>query len=258
MEQQLTEPVEFFKYDKLSDDVIAIGQNLILRFNVSLSKVSDDKRYHFHKEYEYPSKGILGQPTLVTIRRSFDYYLSIENMKKNEFGEKVFIRIGPSEYPILLKAIENCIKWFTDEKYKNLFAKSKNGLTLMPPIPEFTIRNLPQEKFMTFTPVVIERGIADREAGVRIFLSSDSNYVDINLNKIMGLHYIISKFDMYQAAVALINYLQRPEYGTNRVILDNPGERIIKGSSETTKNTTGITNRFVTPQGSKDNIKDLE
>ena len=51
MAQELIEPMEFFKIDKVSDDVYAIGPNVILKFNVSLSKTSQGKRYHFHKEY---------------------------------------------------------------------------------------------------------------------------------------------------------------------------------------------------------------
>ena len=107
MAQELIEPMEFFKIDKVSDDVYAIGPNVILKFNVSLSKTSQGKRYHFHKEYEYPSKDIKNQ-NLVTIKRSFDYYLSIENMQKDSNGNKLFIRIGPQEY-MLFKKISNTL-----------------------------------------------------------------------------------------------------------------------------------------------------
>ena len=36
---------EFEKVDKISDEVYSLGLNFSLRMNVSLSKVSNDKRY---------------------------------------------------------------------------------------------------------------------------------------------------------------------------------------------------------------------
>ena len=180
MAQELIEPMEFFKIDKVSDDVYAIGPNVILKFNVSLSKTSQGKRYHFHKEYEYPSKDIKNQ-NLVTIKRSFDYYLSIENMQKDSNGNKLFIRIGPQEYMLFKKGLEEAISWFTDSKYAKLFARDKGKLVLVSPIPEFKIPNLPLRNYIEFTPIIIERGMAeaDKEPGVRITLSDLSKFIDI-------------------------------------------------------------------------------
>ena len=76
------QPMEFLKYDKVSDDVYVLGNNAILKFNVSLSKTtSEGKRYHFYKEFEYKARA-REYDTLVTVKRSFDYYLSIENSRK--------------------------------------------------------------------------------------------------------------------------------------------------------------------------------
>ena len=45
----LIDPMEFTKYDKISDDVYALGPNTVLRFNVSLSKItSDGKNLNIH------------------------------------------------------------------------------------------------------------------------------------------------------------------------------------------------------------------
>lgn len=258
MARDLIEPMEFFKVDKISDDVYAIGPNVVLKFNVSLSKVSNGKRYHYHKEYEYPTKGIQGQPTLVTIKRSFDYYLSIENAQKDQDGNKVFIRLGPSEYPIFMKALSEAVAWFTDSKYAKLFANDNGRIVLVAPIPNFVMRNLPMGKYIELTPVIIDKGMAnaDKEPGVRLYLNDPSNYIDINLDRLMGLHYIVSKFDMYQCALELINYLQRPEFGTNRFSMDTG--RTISGTDKGVKTgTTGITNRHVMPEGDND-ISKLE
>ena len=257
MAKDLIEPMEFFKIDKISDDVYAIGPNVILKFNVSLSKVSNGKRFHFHKEYEYPSKGVPDQATLVTIKRSFDYYLSIENMQKDDNGNKLFIRIGPQEYMMVKYALEEAVRWFTDSKYNKLFATDKGNLILTSPIPSFKIPNMPMQKYLEFYPVIIDKGIAnsDKEPGVRIILSDPSTFIDINVDRLMGLYYIISCFNMYQAASLMINYLERPEFGTNRFVMEQ--SRSIP--SDTTRyGSSGIEGRFVTPNGLKNNIETLE
>lgn len=256
MAQELIEPMEFFKIDKVSDDVYAIGPNVILKFNVSLSKTSQGKRYHFHKEYEYPSKDIKNQ-NLVTIKRSFDYYLSIENMQKDSNGNKLFIRIGPQEYMLFKKGLEEAISWFTDSKYAKLFARDKGKLVLVSPIPEFKIPNLPLRNYIEFTPIIIERGMAeaDKEPGVRITLSDPSKFIDINLDRLMGLYYIVSCLNMYQAALTMVNYIQRPEFGTNRFIMSD--QHLSYPEDGTRYGSSGIEGRFVTPQGTKNNISSL-
>ena len=53
----MIDPMEFPIYDKVSDDIFVIGPNAILKFNVSLSKIlNDGRRFHFYKEFKYPSK----------------------------------------------------------------------------------------------------------------------------------------------------------------------------------------------------------
>ena len=41
--------IDYIDYEKITDDLYIIGQNLILRFNVSLAKkMNNGDRYHFH------------------------------------------------------------------------------------------------------------------------------------------------------------------------------------------------------------------
>lgn len=258
MAEELVEPMEFLKIDKISDDVYAIGPNVILKFNVSLSKISNGKRHHFHKEYEYPTKGISEYHSLVTLKRSFDYYLSIENMQKDNFGNKAFIRIGVQEYILFKRALEVALSWFTDSKYSNLFVNDNGKLRLVAPIPDFKISKLPMQKYIEFIPIIIDYGIsnADKEPGVRIILSDPSSYVDINVDRLMGLYYIISCFNMYQSAITMINYIERPEFGTNRFVMGN--EHTLSIIDDRTKSgASGIEGRQVNPKGSH-NISLLE
>lgn len=258
MAKELIEPMEFFKIDKISDDVYVIGPNVILKFNVSLSKISNGKRYYFHKEYEYPTRGIPEMPTAVSIKRSFDYYLSIETIQKDINGSKLFIRIGPQEYIMVKQGLEAAISWFTDTAYKNLFATNKGELILTSPIPEFNIGNLPMGKYIHIMPIIIDRGIAnaDKSPGIRLTLNDSSTFVDITLDRLMGLYYTISCFNMYQAALLLLNYLQRPEIGTGRMMIN--GEPRSMPMIEERSGADGVEGRFVAPRGMKNNIELLE
>lgn len=257
MSKELIEPMEFFKVDKISDDIYAIAPNIILKFNVSLSKISNGKRYHFHKEYEYPTKNVQDCSSLVTIKRSFDYYLSIENQQKDGNGNKLFIRIGAQEYFMIKNGLETVISWFNDSKYKNLYMSDRGKLILTSPIPTHRISGLPMQKYIEFSPTIIDRGIAnaDKTPGIMIEFGDSSSVVSITLDKLMGWYYIISCFNMYQAALTMVNYLERPEFGTNRFIMEPqrvvPSDNTIYGSS-------GVQDRFVSPVGSKNNISSLE
>ena len=249
--------MEHLKIDKISDDVYTIAPNVVLKFNVSLSKISGGKRYHYHKEYEYPSKMSPECNSLVTIKRSFDYYLSFENQQKDINGNRLFIRIGVQEYFLLKNSLETVISWFRDTKYAKLFALDRGRLILVSPVPNCKIQNLPMNKYIEFTPTIIDRGIsnADKEPGIKIEFGDPSMCITINLDKLMGLYYLISCFNMYQAAITMINYVSRPDFGTNRYVMDQ--QRTLPTDNDIT-GVSGIRDRYVTPIGVKNNISSLE
>ena len=202
------------KYDKLSDDLYMLGYNVILRFNVSLSKqLKDGKRYSYHHEYEYSTSKFIDQDKLITIRRNFDYHLSIENIREDGKGNKEFIMIGLQNILIVRKQFEMAVDWFIK---KNLFAvNNDNKLVMLGKVEPIQIFGLPMSKYLILEPIIINYENNMQQSGVRIFLSSDSNFVDMNLDKFMGLVYLLNSINMYESACLLINYLQRPEFGTN-------------------------------------------
>ena len=254
-----TENDQFLQLDKISDDVLTIAPNIVLRFNVSLSKISSGKRYHYHREYMYASKTV--PEPLITIKRSFDYYLSFENTVKDDRGNKLFIRIGIAEFLLLKHGFEEVTLWFTDNKYKNLYARNGNKLILTSPIPRFRIQGLPQGKYIEFSPTILDKGMseADKEPGVTIDFGDGFNVINISLDRFMGLHYIISCFNMYQSAITLLNYISRPPTGTNSINLSDytingrtlPKENIACGSN-------GISGRKIQPRTMPQNISALE
>lgn len=255
----LIDPMEFIKYDKISDDVYALGPNTVLRFNVSLSKItSDGKRYHFYKEFEYSSHAN-ECPSLVTVKRSFDYYLSIENVQKNRtLDEKAFIRIGPQDYYRFLSQLEIVYQWFTGKQFKNLYAKTKGKLILTSPIPEIAVGGYPQNKFLRFAPVVIDKGEGKdvMEPGVELDLSNYDNKVIMNFDRFAGLYYIIKNFDMYSTAQTLVNYLGFPDNMNRMSMGKTTGTKVLYAEDFESKETMdSIEGRTV---GNTKNISALE
>lgn len=230
------------QYEKISDDLLLLGFNTILRFTVGLSNYSDKfGRQSYHKEFEYPSAK--AKSDVISVKRSFDYYLSLENIKEPDNGFKEFIRIGVSEIYAFRNIINKAIEWYTAKQYSNLFARKDNRLILARRVEPLILDHLPMGKYIKLEPIVATNINTDEDyVALRIYLSSDSNYTDISINKLMGLKYIVDSINMYESAQLLLNYIQRPEFGTNMYSMSNmsdieyepnieSGRKIDKGKS---------------------------
>ena len=231
--------IRFDQYDKISDDVYQISYNIILRFNVNLSRTSETYgRQFYHKEFEYETKN--SNYPVMSIKRSFDYYLSIENVKVNETtNTKEFIRIGVEEIMLLRQILNQAAEWFTSREYKDLYVIHNNQLIVTSKIEPLVIDHLPMDKYIAIEPwtcIISEEQIP----GVRLYLSDKNNYADIPINKFMGFVYTINGINMYQSAQLMLSYIGRPEFGFNMTsyVKDN-----INTSSEET--VTGRTGRYI-------------
>ena len=259
----MKQAMEFMKYDKITDDVYLLGPNTVLRFNVSLSKItSDGKRYHFYKEFEYGSRAT-DYPELLTIKRSFDYYFSLENIQKSKVtDDKAYIRIGLYDIHKFRTQLNQVYSWFTDKKFKSLFASNKGNIILTSPIPESTVGGYPQNKFLRFVPTVIDNGTGKRfmEPGVELDLSDYNNYVTMNIERFMGLYYTIMTFNMYQAAQNMVGYIGFPS-GFNRIEMQtnnqpsNPYNIQTFSEEEFDGKINGVNDRVI---GNRKNISSLE
>lgn len=211
-----------FSYNKISDDVYLIGKNTMLKMNVNLIQnyVIDNKnkKVLYHREIGYFDDK--SNTNLYNIKRSFDYFLSIENIKPNEYGFKEFIRIGLPEIMLLRNTLMGCIKWFNDSEYKDLYACNKDTKELIMPkkAPKIVIDSLPQHKFIALTPTIISFG-TDEYPGVRMYLNSETNFVDISVPRFMGFVQAVIDVNLYMAAQNLLNYFGRPPFGSNIYIV---------------------------------------
>lgn len=257
--------MEWLKYDRITDDVCDIGQNFVLRFSVVLSnRAQDGQRNHFYKEYEYESR-CKGESTAITVRRSYTFYLSIENKRKVD-GEKLQIRIFPRNFLLLKSAFDTAISWFIDKRHNGLFMLVDGELAIKQIVPSHTVSGFENNKTIKMFPSIVFKGTnasnGHRESGITMEFS-DGQVTQLTLDDLMEISYLYGSFNMYQSAQIMVNYIEKPTPGTNRYnILPagnqyNPSKHTLKDTSKESEKTTSINGRKK-PKGKYSNISDLE
>lgn len=200
-------------YNKLSDIIMPIGRTMTLKFSVFLSY--EDKQYgqqSFHKEYKYFSNKT--KKNMYTLSRMVNCALIIENNHSAEV-DKDYINIGYNDMTPLIYMVSGAMDWFMKPEYANMFA-SKNGRLVLvnPPTPKRIYIN---GKYIELEPAIYVDYANNTDLGLRLYLNSDINYTEMSFSNFCGFHYFVTTFNMYQAAQALLNYIQRPDLGTNLV-----------------------------------------
>ncbi len=211
-------------YEKITDDLYYMGSNIVVKFNVSLARKREDgSRNIFHHEFEYAMNKYSNPKNLVTIKRQFEYYLSIENVKAIN-NQKEYIYIGVQDFIQFKQKIIESTKWFTNAQFENLFAKKDNKIIMLGKVEPIDISFNRGNKSIRVEPIILN--YEDKTlTGVRFYLCSLDNYVDIDVDRYMGFVYLISSLNMFQSAQIMLNYIGRPEDGTNRMSFNNESER---------------------------------
>lgn len=211
LENELLSPTD---YDKLTDDIYYIGNGILLRLNVILGKKNDDgTRRWFHQDYMYNSK-YLYKEKVITMRRNFDYYLTIEKYK--DFSQCIQIRL---HHMILLKTkLKEVAKWFSD----GTFVLRRGKLIIQGKPQSIDIIGFSNGKSLTFDPIVIDyENTGQQQPGVRMVMNNSDIFADMSIDSFYGLFYLIDTFNMYQSAQLLVNYLGRPNIGDNLTEFEN-------------------------------------
>ena len=199
-------------YEKISDTCMWLSNEFMIKFNVELNKHSDKYgKNNFHKEIGYQVNG----EYRVNINRDFIYYLSIESVHRNMDGNKLQIRITITDIYFLKYKLEEVIQWFVNQKYQNLFMK-KDGKIITTIKVDPIIVNLAFNNYIEFEPSIFSfENNPEQITGVKVYLGSDNISFFMNVNTLFGFKYFIDIFNMYQSAQNMLNYIGRPENGTN-------------------------------------------
>lgn len=243
MGNEMINPFSFNSYEKISDDICWLSSEALLRFNVSLGRKNKDgtKRF-FHQEYVYPSK-YLDMANSITIKRSFDFYLTIEMIGNLKSLENI-VTIRPRDMIYLQTQLGESIKWFN-----TIFRRTKSGNVLLK--GEYNNIRIPlsYDKYIELEPTVIIREDGKKSEGIRLYLNSQDVYTDINIDTYFGFIYLINTFNMYQAASTMLSYLN-PVFGENAMIFEGESEDYRKSDI----NTTSINNNKINRVNNKQNV----
>lgn len=237
-------------YEKITDDIMIIANKVILRMNVALSHYNtENKRFTFHREVQYFSQKT--NSNLVNIKRNFDYYLTIEHIINKDY-----IRIGITDIFKLQHALNEAYKFFIDSKYENLYVKKDGELILYMNVDPVIITGLSMDKYLKFEPCIYVDFRGESQMGLRMYLSSESSYCDISINRLEAFIYTINNINLFQSAQLMINYFEKPELGYNLYSFNTEPE------DDTELSFTGKDNRQVTPNNKNvsyfDKMKNLE
>lgn len=200
-------PIEYCDYDKISDDILYLGSKLYLRMNVSLSNKDGNMRYHFHKEYNYDSEYANDNNGLVSVRRSFNYYLTFDKI-----DEKKSIMIRPQDMIILQNKLSKVQEWFSN----GTFGVVDGDIAILKKRRPIVVNGLVQNQYLEFEPmIIVYEDPLVKVQGVQITLGDPLIYASVNVDNFFGMVYTLSNFRMFESAQQMINYLGRPDFGTN-------------------------------------------
>ena len=196
----------FESYDRIQDTLMFLSNDLVLSFVCTLSWANrQNHRRFFHYESEYASK-YSDVSKARSIRRSMVFYYLLEN--RNDFLGALILK--PQDVQMLLMGIESkVLPWFFS---KRIFATIDDRLYIK---ESFSSVIYPQteNKYLKFDPIVMSYDNNTYKEGVRIYVNSESVYADMELDKFLGLYYILKNTDMYAVASSMINYVKIPPYG---------------------------------------------
>ena len=198
-------------YEKISDTIMWLNSSFVLKFNVVLNRYSDKfGRTNFHKEVAYYKDN----NCCININREFDYFLSVESMQKDREGFKLAVQIKMNDIYFFKFKLNQVSEWFTAEKNISLFAK-KDGKIFMPSKTNPIRVSLSYGNFIEFEPSILNLDNGSQSIGVRMYVNSESEGSFISVDRLLSIKYFIDNFNMYESAQLMLNYVNRPTYGTN-------------------------------------------
>ena len=201
--------IDYTEYDRITDTLMFLDDNLCLNFSVALSrKTKNGDRYFYHYESMYGSDKYGGK--LRSIKRSMNFYFVLD--VRNDFNSGIILR--PQDVEILKRLIESKIfPWYYGNDQETAFQIIADNLVLTNYQPViFTQAGLYDTKYIQFEPVVITERDQDCR-GVRMILSTGYS-CEFSIDKFMGFFHLINS-DMYAIAATMCTYTKVAPYGVN-------------------------------------------
>jgi len=196
----------------MEDIMYYLGPNAVLKMNLSMFQSSEKYgRRSYHQEVQYYNEKA-GQK-VVNLKRSFDYFASIENLKAvNRVKEYIMIR---QQDIFLLRKVINSVFDLFNKEFDNMFVKKNGIVTIRNKITPVEFTGLSLGKYLVFSPDIMDSYNGEKIGCIRMNLSSPNNFVLMPIGKYSGFLECINNMDMFSYAQGMLSYFGKPAYGTN-------------------------------------------
>jgi len=202
------EPAVFFQYERVSDLLSYLGSGVKLKFNIDFGKKDKDgSKVLSMSEYKYSSDKYTNVSDLISVKRQFKPYLSLEYPINNKngyfdgFTNNVFI--PPSAILGLRERLSKFDKYikkaFRLDKDKNLILIKEN-IVSSKSIP-FTNNEIQVHQDLYYPPSNNKRIKEHPEIGVRMILNKEFSFT-MSITSWKEFLYYIMTCDMYGWGIA--------------------------------------------------------
>lgn len=207
------ENINYTEYDRITDTIMFLSDDIVLNFSVALSRKNrNGDRIFYHYETVYGSDNYGN--SLRSIKRSMNFYFILDI--KSDFNAGTILR--PQDVEILSRLISSkVLPWYFGNDQEVAFQIISNKLVLSDYQPVSYIQATKYDnKIITFEPVVVVENELECR-GIRISLQSGHS-AELSIDKFMGFFHLITYTDMYTLAATMCNYVKSGPYGINPYI----------------------------------------
>lgn len=208
---------EFGLYSRIQDHLMFLGNydNMVAISVILILYQKNRKREsydYFHSEVQYFSETMCCETR--KIKRSNDCYILMENARPiGTYREVVTLRAKDLElmYLTLLPKFEYIIANF-DKIYQGVGDKMQVTNFIKPFMIEIGMKSL------IFQPGINKTFTDELAPTIDMFMNgNESNKISMSFNQVYSFMYLIRRFNLFEYAANMMNYLGRPPAGTNLI-----------------------------------------
>ena len=202
---------------KITSSLLWLNFETILKMNVVMVKYRNNKELHYYKEVSYPRGNSSDRNLNVSL--DYDYYLSIESV--NRIGKKrknIYVQIRIQDI-LLFRDIVMDVYKTVREHFEDIYQINSDGIiTGMKRNNDVLggMYNLAMGNSIIFKPDITERSNDSLMEAIRFMFPKEKEYTVVDMNKFCAFVEIIHKLNLPMYAQELVNYVGKPELGTNR------------------------------------------
>lgn len=196
--------IEHDDYNKLSDVIVRFNADTTVRANAQLTRINlNNDKISYHREVQ-TDRGI-------KMSREFTYFYTFEK-SGDDFAS---IMVRSNDMILLNRILDKTLDWFEDNKHFMI----KNKKLILVPTKPLLVTGLANNKYLQFEPIIYQFDESSPVSpGVRITLGDPGIFVDVDVDSYYGFVYNM-RSDMFVVCQNIVNYLGRPDFGTNLYVM---------------------------------------